>query len=553
MRLTFSLLIVAAAVAPFGCATLIGFPDYGTSGSTTATGTAGATASSASSTGTGGSAPACHDGDTCYLGLDGTEGVGPCQAGTVMCSGSTSICHGDIRPDTQSCSGPASEAACLGVPGCTGQFRWSASGSQANLAGANLVAVAAGLDGTVAVAGNTTSGTPGVFLSTFDARGRACGAPPPFNGGGQLGATGVALLGAKRSADQNLEQLICGAGGNGRAASTIVVGNATGTVTFAGQQQTANATDGFIVSIDPKDNVVWGRIFGSPGDDATNAVATDPSGAIYVTGALAAPLTVLPCTGTLDGGLPGGMGLFVARVESDGSCGWVKVFSGTGVGTSIAVDGNGNVVVAGTLGTMIDFGGGHVLTNAQGNAFIARLTPTTGDFDAALPAGCLPGVNPYVAAAQGGDAFLLCTIEATACGGGTGPTSAILAHIDPQFKGGTDVCFSSPSADVTAEGIAADHLGNIVVLLTSQGPVHSMGFTNGAIPVGGVVVFKLTPPFTGPYAWGTTFGPMLSFGPDYAVAVDRMGDAVVVTNPKGPVSTGPVNLMQGGAVVELAP
>jgi hypothetical protein len=552
------------AVVPLGCASLIGFPDYGSSSA----GGGGAGVSSSASTasggpteggtdGSGGGEPACQEGAPCYFGLDGTEGIGTCKAGTTSCDGGVSLCD-DVRPRVQACS--TSDLNCDGLLSCTGQFRWAQGGLAATAAG-----VAAGVDGTVALAGNST-GAPGFFLSTFDARGRVCWeAPTVFNGGGTLGATGVALSGSKVTAEGRTAQVICPGGvadggvtgGPALAASTVVVGNAAGPVDFGqGKQAGAGKTDGFVAVVDPTGKVAWGQIFGSAGDDATNAVATGASGEIYVTGALAGPLAVLPCTGTLDGGAhPSGPGAYVAALAPDGACDWIQVFTGTAAGTSISVDGTGKIIVGGTYSGTLDVEG-QMLT--PGTAFLARLN-ADGSLDGAPVnfTGCLAGAPLYVAGAPGGNVYATCTVAQSptgTCGGTVGaPDRTYIAHYGATLGLAIDVCWGGPppaTLAVTPAGIVTDGTGVVTVLVSAGAAVTGSGIT---VPVGTGGVVAIKGPIGTEYIWGSAFGaPGVLQHP--VIAVDGMGDLVIAGTPSTTITMPPLLLAGGGAgVFELAP
>jgi hypothetical protein len=438
-------------------------------------------------------------------------------------------------------------AACEGNTGCTGQLRWAVSGLPANVVG-----VAAGADGTVAVVGSP-GGANGFFLRTLDARGRECGTAPLFlSDGGTLGPTSVAIAGAKVDPDGHVAQLICGAGGNGRAAYTVIAGNATGPVDFGtadgGMQPGAGSTDGFLAFLDATDKILWGRLFGSAGDDTVNAVTTDSSGATYVAGSLAGPLTVPPCTGMVDAGTTEASGVLVARVKPDGSCGWVDVFTGSATPTGIAVDSTGRVVVVGTVTNTVTFGG--TTLGAGTRAFIVRLMPD-GSVDGALPYNCEQGAPPYVAVGPSDDVFALCTVPAgTGCGDAGTARETALSHLDPTLAPLPYACFSN-TGQVVALGLAVDGAGDVVALLGSNGPVSSPGFTNPTA-AGGIVPLKMVAPYTD-YVWAFPFGAGQGFGSSYGTAVDGMGNVVIASNPGGPWSMPPLTLSKGGAVIELAP
>ncbi len=112
-----------------------------------------------------------------------------------------------------------------------------------------------------------------------------------------------------------------------------VVGNTNGG--FLGQQFT-------VIKYDPDGDTAWVRAFPgaqTQGSDA-RAVTLDKAGRVYVTGITNRPT-------------PGDQDLLVVNLAADGTFRWMKDFSGPGagadIGTAIAIDNFGNVIVAGTL------------------------------------------------------------------------------------------------------------------------------------------------------------------------------------------------------------
>src|SRR4029434_11182450 len=99
---------------------------------------------------------------------------------------------------------------------------------------------------------------------------------------------------------------------------------------------------------------LWAERFGSSGDDLGRAITVDSNGDVLITGNF---------QGTVDfggGGLTraGLNDIFVAKFSGvDGAHIWSTRFGSTGddFGNGIAVDGSGNVLVAGTFNGTVDF------------------------------------------------------------------------------------------------------------------------------------------------------------------------------------------------------
>jgi hypothetical protein len=114
--------------------------------------------------------------------------------------------------------------------------------------------------------------------------------------------------------------------------------------------------------------ISWNTFMGSSGQDSGSAIAVDGSGNVYVTGKSSATwgTPVNPYTGGDDG--------FVAKFDSNGILQWNTFLGGSGEDwcLSVAVDGSGNVYVAGrslaTWGTPVNAHAG-----GYADAFAAKL------------------------------------------------------------------------------------------------------------------------------------------------------------------------------------
>ena len=105
--------------------------------------------------------------------------------------------------------------------------------------------------------------------------------------------------------------------------------------------------DAFAAKLDSSGNLAWNTFLGASGvEDFGQGVAVDGSGNVYVTGNSAATW------GSPVRAFTGGYDAFVAKLNSSGNLTW-NTFLGSGdsdVGRGIAVDGSGNVYVAGYSG-----------------------------------------------------------------------------------------------------------------------------------------------------------------------------------------------------------
>lgn len=203
-------------------------------------------------------------------------------------------------------------------------------------------------------------------------------------GGGVLGATGGAgIFVAKLDAFGNY----LGArafGGSAVGTSTVVALDAAGDLVLAGTYQTpidfgagplpaaVGTYDAYLAKIDPTGKVIFGERLGGDGVDAMQSVAVAPDGDIVIAGAF---------TGTADfgsGPMPsaGDLDMFVARYDAAGKARWAKRFGGVtaDIARSVAVDGKGDVLFAGSFGDAIDVGGGKLHSAGSADGIVAKLS-----------------------------------------------------------------------------------------------------------------------------------------------------------------------------------
>jgi PKD repeat protein len=160
------------------------------------------------------------------------------------------------------------------------------------------------------------------------------------------------------------------------AGNVLVTGEFTGSPSFGGGQLTsAGDRDVFVAKYAGSNGQhLWSQRFGSALTDVGNGIAVDANGDLVVIGSFG---------GTVNfGGAPltsaGDRDAFVAKYSgTNGQHLWSKRFGSTSVdeGSGVAVDAAGNVTVTGAFIGTVDFGGGALVTpNAAGDVFLAQYT-----------------------------------------------------------------------------------------------------------------------------------------------------------------------------------
>lgn len=151
-----------------------------------------------------------------------------------------------------------------------------------------------------------------------------------------------------------------------------VTGCFAGTATFGDRTLSADyRADAFFAKLSPDGAFLWAVRGGGLGYDCGNAAAIDGDGdllfaGVYERDAMFGAET-LPAAGPYD--------LFVVKLSSSGSYVWAVGAGGAGDdrASSVAVDADGNALVAGTYQGAVTFGSTEVTTTSEREAFVAKL------------------------------------------------------------------------------------------------------------------------------------------------------------------------------------
>lgn len=388
--------------------------------------------------GSGGGSSACAPGEvaSCYSGPFGTDGVGECKAGTKTCNADGSgfgACTGEVVPGTESCTtagdedcdGVANEEGqdCVCVPGAF-QLCYSGAAGTAGVGICKEGVLTCNADG-LGFGACMNEVVPGVEDCKTPADEDCDGLTPlcPALWANRYGSTSP--------------DFIWGTGIDSQG-NTIAVGDFDGTVDFGGGPLvSAGGNDTFLLKVDPMGAHVWSKKFGTAGlqsvqavavtatdeiviagyfqttinfgganlttsggsdmfvakfaadgtfmwsvkfgsatdDQLALAVAVDAAGDVYFTGSFLGTMTVGTSLASA-----GGADIILAKLNGmTGAALWGKKFGDAAIdqaGRSVAVDGQGNVLIAGAFDGTVDFGGGPLTTAGSTDAFVAKFDPT---------------------------------------------------------------------------------------------------------------------------------------------------------------------------------
>ncbi|MEP7119854.1 MAG: hypothetical protein ABJE95_03045 [Byssovorax sp.] len=321
---------------------------------------------------------------SCYEFDAATLGKGVCKGGTKSCKGGVfGACEGQVGPSAEDCSKPEDED-CDGVA-CS-EAIWSkefgeASSPDKNFADVEDLVVLA--NGNILVAGVFTSSinfgptaatllvcTPGhsnLFLAELGADGSHIWSE-------RFEPQGDAALGARLAVSST-----------GQIFLSAFYKEA---ITLDGKVITATGSDGrdfFVASFDKDGKVIWGDTFGLDSQSFVADLAVGPDGDPIVVGQYGNGSLVLGATTYPS---PVGYNAFVAKLaHTDGSVVWSHSYGddpsgqvGNQSATAVAVDGTGNIVIAGEFNTTIELDGGFQGLMPEGgmDVFVAQ-TSSKGD------------------------------------------------------------------------------------------------------------------------------------------------------------------------------
>ncbi len=355
----------------------------------------------------------CTNGQTkpCYSGASGTQGVGPCKAGTQTCTNNTfGACVGEVTPTTETCN--SIDDDCDGQvdnvsggcssPGNAFTLNYKSTDTVGHVAN-GVSYIGGGFRGTQSF-GTISLSAPlnadNAFVAKVDSSGKVLWARK-FGGSGYTRVTATAS----------------------NATNVFAAGFFQGTGSFGGTTLTSNGSnDIFVLKLDTTNgNVVWAKSFGSANVDNGWAVAVDASGNVFFAGEYRASFALRSGTNPIVLKAPSGYDLFIAKLDTNGNPLWAARGGGGSDERirALSTDAAGNVYAAGKfLGSRVRFYGTNdasfqdvsSLNNSQ-DAFAAKWTGAgviqwvrpLGDSGTDVARGILSsGADVYVSGAEGG-------------------------------------------------------------------------------------------------------------------------------------------------------
>jgi hypothetical protein len=312
----------------------------------------------------------------------------------------------------------------------------------------------------------------------------------------------------------------------------------------AGDVTSAGNYDVFVTKRNAAGAHQWTTTFGGTGQDYGREVAVDGSGNVYIAGHFSNTVDF----GAGNVGSSGSYDGFVTKLNSAGAHQWTTTFGSTNVddGTSVAVDGSGNVHITGYFQGTVDFGAGNVTAAGNSDVFVTKLN-SAGAHQWTTTFGDTGTDTGYGVAVDGSGnvhitGFFQGTVDFGAGNvGSAGSYDAFVTKLNSAGAHQWTTTFGGTGGDV-GWGVAVDGSGNVHITGYFNGPVN---FGAGNVTSAGNDAFVTKLNSAGAHQWTTTFGDT---GTDtgYGVAVDGSGNVHVTGYFHGTVDFGAGNVTSAG-------
>jgi hypothetical protein len=143
--------------------------------------------------------------------------------------------------------------------------------------------------------------------------------------------------------------------------------------------------DIFIQKLDTSGTFIWAKSLGGIAQDIGLLISIDPQGNAYITGYFQGMADFDPGLGTHNMIASGARDIYVLKLDSSGNFAWAKAMGGSGhdYGSSLTVDGKGNVYTTGYFQGSADFdpsNNSSVLTSVGNNDVFIQKMDTAGRF-----------------------------------------------------------------------------------------------------------------------------------------------------------------------------
>jgi hypothetical protein len=281
---------------------------------------------------------------------------------------------------------------------------------------------------------------------------------------------------------------------------------------------------------------LWSKRYGNIGEDVAYAVAVDPAtGNIFLTGSFHNSITIEGVT--LDSAFSN-TDLFVAKFAPSGTGTWAKNFSNNSsdYGRAIALDSQGDVILAGSFAGSIDFGNGTGSKSSVGyeDVALAKLRGSDGVALWASRYGSTFNDIAYGVAVDGADNIAVTgSFQTTVSFGGTSFTANGTDIFIAKYAGSNGAhtwsrqCTGTYNDLKRGNAITTDSADNVIATGNFAGAVD---FGTGALTAaGGTDTFVAKYTAAGVPDWSQRFGSLGASNTGTSIATDPTNDDILVT------------------------
>jgi hypothetical protein len=241
---------------------------------------------------------------------------------------------------------------------------------------------------------------------------------------------------------------------------------------------------GFIANA--QTSLAWAKQIGGTGTDNVSSVVTDAGGNVYTMGIFSGTSDMDPGTSVFNLTAVGNTDIFISKLDASGNFVWAKQFGGTyyEAGTSLAIDGSGNIYATGQFQSTVDFDPGTGTYNltclSNYDAFVLKLD-SSGNFvwvkqfegtNNVTGFGISTGLNGYIYVSG----YFLGTVDfdpgtSTFNLSSVGGSAAFISKLDASgnFVWAKQIS-GSGNADA-GRSISADASGNVVMSISFSGVI----------------------------------------------------------------------------------
>jgi hypothetical protein len=289
----------------------------------------------------------------------------------------------------------------------------------------------------------------------------------------------------------------------------------------------AFVSEAFIAKLDGNGTVVWAKALGSSQGDIGYSLALDGAGNLYLAGAFQGTATFGSTTLTSAGNNDG----FVAKLDNAGTVVWARRMGGSSDDQvfDIAVDNSGNVYIAGTFSSSTASFGSTTLTNAGNyDVFVTKLSSAGTFLWTRGQGGSMDDEPGDIKVDRTGNVYV----------------TGFLGGDPVSFTGGNVFIFkyntsgtlqwsrtSSGNGDESGTGLALDNSGNLYVTGYFSGTMTFQNVTFTSTGGENPVLFKLNS--NGIMLWSKQFGGGGTDIPLVALAVDASNNIFVAGTFQG--------------------